>query len=157
MMSGYRNKTFCQGIIGSLCLLLSFGSGTVVHANLKENDEAVVGVPPPPSPSITWDDEQFEPDVPGWEKRIFSEPLSQYNFSTSKFRSKNRPGISLKSPGKLPGIEFGVEMHSLEALQTVVPPERLPKALNFQQHQPLLLSPSNISPDYNGGFLRFTW
>lgn len=145
-------------MILSLILLLSWVGSSKAEANLKVGDESMHGAPVPPAP-LTWDHDLNLPESPGWEQRFFDKPLSQYkyNFQKSKFRSQNGPGLLLKSPGKLPGIEFGVEMHSLGALQSVVPPERLPKTLNFQQEQPLLLSPSNISPDYNGGFLRFTW
>ncbi len=126
---------------------------------LPVKNESTAGAPVPPGPPAppgekrTWNLQKSS----AWEKRFFNEPLSQYNFSKSQFRPPSGTGLSLKSPGRLPGIELGVEMHSLGALQTVVPPERLPKSLNAQQDQPLLLSPSNISPDYNGGFLRFTW
>ena len=48
-------------------------------------------------------------------------------------------------------------MHSLQAIQSVVPAESLPKGFDSKQDQPLLLSPSINAPDYNGGFLRFTW
>ena len=93
----------------------------------------------------------------GWEKRLLGENYSQYNFKKSRFQSQNRHSLHLKSPGKLPGIELGVEMHSLQALQSVVPSENLPKGMNLKQEQPLLLPPSINAPDYNGGFLRFTW
>jgi hypothetical protein len=93
----------------------------------------------------------------GWEKRLLGETYSQYSFKKSRFQSQNSPSFHLKSPGKLPGIELGVEMHSLQALQSVVPSENLPKGMNLKQEQPLLLPPSINAPDYNGGFLRFTW
>ena len=126
---------------------------------LPDKNESIAGAPVPPAPLTpsgekrTWNLQKS----PGWEQRFFTEPLSQHNFSKSQFRSQSGTGLSLKSPGRLPGIELGVEMHNLGALQTVVPPERLPKSLTAQENQPLLLSPSSISPDYNGGFLRFTW
>ena len=93
----------------------------------------------------------------GWEKRLLGEPYSQYNFQKNRFQSQNSSRLHLKSPGKLPGIELGVEMHSLQALQSVVPSENLPKGMDLKQEQPLLLPPSINAPDYNGGFLRFTW
>ncbi|MDR4495653.1 MAG: hypothetical protein R3B74_14815 [Nitrospirales bacterium] len=126
------------------------------QAGLTVKDESIAGAPvSPTSPSgnRAWNFQKS----PDWEKRFFDKPLSPYNFSKNPIRLPNVSGIPLKSPGKLPGIEFGVEMHSLEALQSVIPPDQLPKSLNAQQNQPLLLPPSNISPDYNGGFLRFTW
>ncbi|MEX0828826.1 MAG: hypothetical protein WD032_01140 [Nitrospirales bacterium] len=121
-----------------------------------DGDESLIGAPLPPPPVRSgqlWDGSKRGE----WENRLFDTPLSHYNFSQSRERSSSGSGISLKSPGKLPGIEFGVEMHSFQALQSVVPPEILSKSLNREQNQPLLLSPSNISPDYNGGFFRFTW
>lgn len=126
------------------------------QANLSIGDESMHGAPDSHIP-LTWDHDLDLPESPGWEQRFFGKPLSQYHVPKSKFRSASGPGFSLKAPGKLPGIEFNVEMHSLGALQSVVPPERMPKGLNSQQEQPLLLPPSNISPDYNAGFLRFTW
>lgn len=94
----------------------------------------------------------------GWEKRLLGETFSQNHFQKSQFQSQNRPLLHLKSPGKLPGIEFGIEMHSIQAFQSVVPSENLPKGLDLKREQPLLLLPPSINaPDYNGGFLRFTW
>jgi hypothetical protein len=140
-------------MILSVILLVGGGVSSNAEANLTVGDESMHGAPTP----LIWDTDLDLPESPGWEKRFFDKPLAQYNFQKSKFRSQNGPGLLLKSPGKLPGIEFGVEMHSLGALQSVVPLERLPKTWNSQQEQPLLLPPSNISPDYNGGFFRFTW
>jgi hypothetical protein len=91
----------------------------------------------------------------GWEKRLLGETFSQNHFQ--KNQSQNSSLFHLKSPGKLPGIEFGFEMHSIQAFQSVVPSENLPKALELKREQPLLLPPSINAPDYNGGFLRFTW
>lgn len=93
----------------------------------------------------------------GWEKRLLGETFSQYHFQKSRFQSQNSPLLHLKSPGKLPGIELGVEMHSIQAFQSVVPSENLPKGLDLKREQPLLLPPSISAPEYNGGFLRFTW
>jgi hypothetical protein len=123
---------------------------------LPLNDESIAGAPPPASP-VKEDRIGNLPKGSGWEKRIFDKPYAPYNFPKSQFRSPNGSGIPLKSPGILPGIEFGVEMHSFQALQSVVPPESLSGPFSFQQNQPLLLPPSNISPDYNAGFLRFNW
>ena len=142
--------------IVSVILLVVWVASSNAEASLTVGDESMLGAPTSPI-SLPW---THGPDVSEssvWEKRFFDKPLPQYNFQKSKFRLQNGSGLLLKSPGKLPGIEFGVEMHSLGALQSVVPPERLPKALNAQQETPLLLPPSNISPDYNGGFFRFIW
>ena len=93
----------------------------------------------------------------GWEKRFFGEKLFQHSSQNGLWQSQDGARLRLKSPGKLPGIELGVEMHSLQAFQTVIPQENLPKGVDLKQEQPLLLPPSINAPDYNGGFLRFTW
>lgn len=145
----------------TLSIILSAGEGWSSSGEgvLSVKEGPIVGAPSPPDPSTPSEESRVWnlQKSPGWEQRFFDKPLSPYKFSKSPIRLPNASGIPLKSPGKLPGIEFGVEMHSLEAIQSVVPSERLPKSLSAQQDQPLLLSPSNISPDYNGGFLRFTW
>ncbi len=92
-----------------------------------------------------------------WENRLLGEILFKPNPQQGLFQKQHNSLFHLKSPGKLPGIEFGVEMHSLQAIQSVVPAESLPKGFDPKQDQPLLLSPSINAPDYNGGFLRFTW
>ena len=96
-------------------------------------------------------------DGNGGERNFLGERLFQRNPERNAFQSDNGPRLHLKSPGKLPGIELGFEMHSFQALQSVIPPENLPEGLDFKQEQPLLLPPSLNAPDYNGGFLRFTW
>ena len=94
----------------------------------------------------------------GAEQKVLGERLFQRNLQSGVLQqSGNGPRLQLKSPGKLPGIELGVEMHSLQAFQSIIPPESLPSGLDFKQEQPLLLPPSTNAPDYNGGFLRFTW
>lgn len=93
----------------------------------------------------------------GSEKRFFGETFSADNFQNGLFQSQGNPLLRLKSPGKLPGIEFGIELHSLQAFQSVVPSESLPQGLDLKPEQPLLLPPSLNIPDYNGGFIRFTW
>ncbi len=93
----------------------------------------------------------------GWEKRLLGETFSQNTFQKNQFQSQNSSLLHLKSPGKLPGIELGVEMHSIQAFQAIVPSENLPKGLDLKQDKPLLLPPSISGPDYNGGFIRFTW
>lgn len=97
-------------------------------------------------------------DGEGAEQKVLGEKLFQRNLQSGVLQqSGNGPRLQLKSPGKLPGIELGVEMHSLQAFQSIIPPESLPPGLDFKQEQPLLLPPSINAPDYNGGFLRFTW
>lgn len=93
----------------------------------------------------------------GWENRFGGEKLFQHSPQNNLWQSRDGAHLQLKSPGKLPGIELGVEMHSLQAFQTVIPPENLPNGVDLKQEQPLLLPPSINAPDYNGGFLRFTW
>ncbi|MDT3779897.1 hypothetical protein PJI16_20260 [Nitrospira sp. MA-1] len=93
----------------------------------------------------------------GWEKRLLGETYSQNTFQNNRFQSQNSSLLHLKSPGKLPGIELGVEMHSIKAFESIIPSENLPKGLDPKQDKPLLLPPSISSPDYNGGFIRFTW
>ncbi len=120
------------------------------------DEESIAGAP---APSTRLKDDRIW-DTPrglGWKHRFFDKPLVTLNFRQRQFRLPNASGIPLKAPGTFPGIEFGVEMNSFQALQQVVPPERLSKSLNSKQNYPLLLSPSLDSPDYNGGFLRFTW
>ncbi len=120
------------------------------------DEESIAGAPAPSTPpkeDRIWD----TPRGLGWENRFFDKPLSQYIFSKNKMSIRNSSRFPIKSPGRLPGIEFGVEVNSFQALQSVVPPESLSKSLNSEQDQPLLLSPSLVTPDYNGGFLRFTW
>jgi hypothetical protein len=92
-----------------------------------------------------------------WERRLFSVPLPQQTIPKHDLQWKNGPNFSLKDPGVLPGIQFGVEMHSFQALQSVIPEETLPKGIQPNQDRPLLVPPSINAPDYNGGFLRFTW
>ena len=126
------------------------------EAVVTTNDKSIADAPAPLSP-VTENPVWNVPKGSGWEKRIFDKPLSPYNFPKNQFRLPKNSGIPLKSPGMLPGIEFGVEMHSFQALQSIVPPESLSKSFSFQQNQPVLLAPSNISSDYNAGFLRFIW
>ena len=97
------------------------------------------------------------PDVQKWEMKNFGESLFKDTPRQNRFQWKSGPNLRLKTPGLLPGIELGVEMHSFQALQSVVPAENLPKGMDPKHEQPLLLPPSPNSPDYNGGFLRFTW
>jgi hypothetical protein len=142
--------------LAAITLNPGVGWSSTPESILPLNDESIAGAPPPPPPvqeDRIWD----LPQGAGWEKRFFDKPYAPYNFPKSQFQSPNGSGIPLKSPGLLPGIEFGVEMHSFQALQSIVPPESLSKSFSSEQNQPLLLPPSNISSDYNAGFLRFTW
>ena len=150
------SRIYNGSLLLGIFLIGGMGGPPQVEANVKQGEEVIVGVPAPPD-SLSREHSPNGSDIPVWEKRFFGEPLSRYSFSKSDYGSQKGARLSLKSPGKLPGIELGVEMHSLGALQTVVPPERLPKALHLQEDKPILLSPSTLSPDYNGGFLRFTW
>lgn len=152
-------------VIGLFVLVLALGTmilnaGAAWSATpepvLPRNDEAIIGAPNPPTPERDVRDWNG-PTGTGWENRFFDTPLAPYNFPKKQSLLPNGSGIPLKSPGRLPGIEFGVEMHSFQALQSVVPPENLSKSFSSEQKQPLLLPPSNISPDYNAGFLRFIW
>lgn len=103
---------------------------------------------------------ELSANLPGSDQgreMFLSERLFPRNPGKSVLPSENPTRLQLKSPGKLPGIELGVEMHSLQAFQSVIPPESLPQGLHFKPEQPLLPRPSINAPDYNGGFLRFTW
>ena len=154
-----RNRlTIVPSVLLMLAIMLNSGGAWASSANrlLAEGDESKVSAalfPPPAKEGLTWHD----PKGAGWEKRFFTTPLSYDNSSKNQIRSFNNSRIPLKAPGLLPGIAFDIEMHSFQALQSVVPPERWSKSFNGSQDQPLLVSPSNISPDYNGGFLRFIW
>jgi hypothetical protein len=125
----------------------------VVSPTSDESINEALTFPTPVREDRVWD----LPKGAGWEKRFFDKPLSSYNLPKGQFGAPKGSGIPLKSPGILPGIEFRVEMHSFQALQSIVPPESLSNSFGSEQNQPLLLPPSNISPDYNAGFLRFSW
>jgi len=148
-------------------VVLALTFSTIVHLSPLGNvnseaalnaDEVLTGGDPAPEGNPPAESSLGLRSTPGWEKRLLGEPISNpNNFQEGLSQSQNSSFLHLKSPGKLPGIEFGVEMHSLQALQSVVPPESLPKGLDLKQEQPLLLPPSINAPDYNAGFLRFTW
>ncbi len=140
------------GILLQTNLAWSSTSGTLSIVD----EESIAGAPAPSTPlkeNRRWD----APKGLRWEHRFFDKPLAALNFRQNQFRLPSASGIPLKTPGTFPGIELGVEMHSFQALQSVVPQESFSKLPNDQQSQPLLLSPTIDSPDYNGGFLRFTW
>jgi len=110
-----------------------------------------------PLPNLTEKNPVRLRDPIKWEERLFDVPHLQQAPTPFDLQWKQGPNLSLKDPGKLPGIELGVEMHSFQALQSVIPEERLPEEMLNNSSQPLLLPPSVNAPDYNGGFLRFTW
>jgi|GEM_PF-6428963 len=136
------------------CVLQGAMGYSPVEAALKVQE--VLTVEERPSQDVRGNSPNFH-DSHGGENKFLNERLFQRNPRRSVLQSENGPHLQLKSPGKLPGIELGVEMHSLQAFQSVIPAENLPQGLDFKQEQPLLLRPSVNAPDYNGGFLRFTW
>lgn len=155
-MKNYYVMTHCLMLLGGMLLNAGLAWPSTAETIVPVDEESIAGAPAPPSPlkeDRIWD----TPKELGGEYRFFDKPFSAYNFPKSKFRLPDGSVIPIKSPGRFPGIEFGVEMNSFRALQQVVPPERLSKSLNSEQNQPRLLSPTTHSPDYNGGFLRFTW
>ncbi len=123
---------------------------------LPVDEESIAGAPAPSTP-LKKDRIWKIPRVLGWEHRFFDKPLAVLNFRKNQFRLPSASEIPLKAPGMFPGIEIGLEMHSFQALQSVVPPEGLAIPLSSKPNQPLFLSPFQNSPDYNAGFLRFTW
>jgi hypothetical protein len=127
-----------------------------VEASLREQE--VLTVEEPPSQDVRGEGNSLNfPDSHGGENKFLSERLFPRNPKRNAFQLENAMRLQLKSPGKLPGIELGVATHSLQAFQSVIPPENLPEGWDFKQEQPLLLRPSVNDPDYNGGFLKFTW
>ncbi len=155
-MKNHYVMAHCLMLLGGMLLNAELAWPSTAETIAPVDEESIAGAPAPPTPlkeDRIWD----TPKGVGWENRFFDKPLSAYNFQRSKFRLPDGSVIPIKSPGRFPGIEFGVEMNSFQALQQVVPPERLSKALHSDQNQPRLLSPTTHSPDYNGGFLRFTW
>jgi hypothetical protein len=111
-----------------------------------------------PMPDLTKKSTARLGDPHRWEKRLFDVPLLQQAPPKYDFQWKHGPNFSLKDPGMLPGIQLGVEMHSFQALETVIPEGSLPKEIPVNRDRlPLVLPPSVNGPDYNGGFLRFTW
>jgi len=146
-----------------LISLISLGCvlhGTMDYASVEAalKGQEVLSVEEPPSQDVRGTGNSLNfPDSHEEANKYLSERLFPRTPKRSAFQLENATRFQLKSPGKLPGIEFGVEMHSLQAFQTVIPPENLPQGWDFKQEQPLLLRPSVNDPDYNGGFLKFTW
>lgn len=111
-----------------------------------------------PMPDLTEKSTARLPESHQREKQLFDVPLLQETPPKYDFQWKHGPNFSLKDPGMFPGIQFGVEMHSIQALETVIPEGSLPKEVPVNRDRlPLVLPPSVTGPDYNGGFLRFTW
>jgi hypothetical protein len=158
-MPTLKRKTVLPAIVMFLACLLQGGlEQSSVEAALKVNEVLTVKA----YPSQDGSGQNNYPILPandgeGSGKKVLGEKLFQHNPQTDVLKPENATRLQLKSPGKLPGIELGVEMHSLQAFQSVVPSENLPRGWDFKQEQPLLLPPSLNAPDYNGGFLRFTW
>ncbi len=153
-----KKRVVLASVISLACLFQGGMEHSPAEAALKANEVLTVEE----YPSQDGSGQKNYPDLPESdgersEKNILGKKLIQHNPEGGVLQSKNGPRLQLKSPGKLPGIELGVEMHSLQAFQSVIPPENLPKGWDFKQEQPLMLPPSINAPDYNGGFLRFTW
>jgi len=138
------------------CLLQGSLNDTSLEAALQAREVLTVEAKPLQQSRV----EKHYPNLQehdGWQKRFFGENLFQHRPQAVLRQSQDGASLQLKTPGKLPGIELGIEMHSLQAFQTVIPEEKLPKGVDLKQNRPLLLPPSINAPDYNGGFLRFTW
>ena len=152
-------KDFSNTILLTLLLLFLSGIG------IPSNGEAMLvagkvagGKEFGPMPDLKEKSTARLRDSRRWEKRLFDVPLIQEAPPKYDFQWKHGPNFSLKDPGKLPGIQLGVEMHSFQALETVIPEGTLPKEIPVNRDRlPLVLPPSINGPDYNGGFLRFTW
>lgn len=110
-----------------------------------------------PMPDLTKESSARLHDPPKWEKRLFDVPLLEQTPPKYDLQWKHGPNFSLKDPGMLPGIELGVEMHSFQALGTVIPEGSFPNEIHVNRDRLLMRPPSINVPDYNGGFLRFTW
>ena len=156
-LSTLNKKRMLLIILISLgCVLQVTMDYVPVQAALKVPEVLTVEEPPAQGVRGKEHSSNFS-DNNGEESKLLSEKLLQRVPERSAYQLENATRLQLKSPGKLPGIELGVEMHSLQAFQSVIPPETLPQGWDFKQEQPVLLPPSINAPDYNGGFLRFTW
>lgn len=159
MWTGKRHSTsyiILTSVIFIFFLLLGPLGELPGEADFKTNEVLTAGDHVPEdltteSPLESWKSEIFENQVFG------DSSLKPYPHQGLFQKQQPNSLLHLKSPGKLPGIEFGIEMHSLQAFQSVVPQEVLPKGFDHKPEHPLLLPPSINAPDYNGGFLRFTW
>jgi hypothetical protein len=159
MLKTTRKKYSTTALIPMIFFMLLLPL-TGVHSEAKamlSAEATLVSVDVGPQADIRGEKTLDLPDVQGEERKKFSESLLYKSPEKKTLQWKSGPNLRLKTPGLLPGIELGVEMHSFQALQSVVPSENLPEGLDLKKEQPLLLPPSPNSPDYNGGFLRFTW
>lgn len=158
-MSPETRTDFSNTILFTLMLMFLSGLGIPSNAEAMLVAGKVAGGKEfGPTPDLTEKSTTRLRDSHGWEKRLFDVPLIQQAPPKYDFQWKHGPNFSLKDPGKLPGIQLGVEMHSFQALETVIPEGTLPKEIPVNRDRlPLVLPPSINGPDYNGGFLRFTW
>lgn len=158
-MSPETRTDFSNTILFTLMLMFLSGLGIPSNAEAMLVAGKVAGGKEfGPTPDLTEKSTTRLRDSHGWEKRLFDVPLIQQAPPKYDFQWKHGPNFSLKDPGKLPGIQLGVEMHSFQALETVIPEGSLPEDLHVNRDRlPLLTPPSINGPDYNGGFLRFTW
>jgi hypothetical protein len=160
MNSAARTNILNPILLLSILLLLSWSSlgiSSKAEAMLVASN-VVGGKEFGPMPDLTEKSTARLPDSHKWEKKLFDVPLLQETPPKYDFQWKHGPNFSLKDPGVLPGIQLGVEMHSFQALETVIPEGSLPKEIPVNRDRlPLVRPPSVNGPDYNGGFLRFTW
>ena len=158
-MSPETRTDFSNTILFTLMLMFLSGLGIPSNAEAMLAAGKVAGGKEfGPTPDLTEKSATRLRDSHRWEKRLFDVPLIQQAPPKYDFQWKHGPNFSLKDPGKLPGIQLGVEMHSFQALETVIPEGTLPKEIPVNRDRlPLVLPPSINGPDYNGGFLRFTW
>lgn len=146
---------FHISLLGSFMFFIPLVSSEAL-ATLLAEELVTTNDPEPAGPQIAESHLDLEA-IDNWESRFSGDSLFNPRLKENSFHIQNHPRVRLKRPGRLPGIEFGVELHSLQAFQSVVPSEGLAKGLDLKEEQPLLLPPSINAPDYNGGFLRFTW
>ncbi len=157
MLAGKRSSTSLV-ILTSISLLILCPIGTLKGEAALKAHEVLTADDHAPKDNLTTESHLEPWKFQIFENQVLGEPSLKPNTHQRLFQKQEHNSLlHLKSPGKLPGIEFGFEMHSLQALQSVVPLENLPKGLDHKHEQPLLLPPSINAPDYNGGFLRFTW
>ncbi len=135
----------------------SEGCDAPAHTEAAQTSEVVTVTPPMPDQDNGAGNKSVDlRSHQGWTTHPYVERLFQRDASAGDVGSTG-PSLHLKARGMLPGMELGLELHSLQAFQSVLPAEHVPKLLQGPQEQPLLLPPSVNVPDYNGGFLRFTW
>ena len=113
------------------CLLQGALNDTSLEAAIQAREDLTVEAKPPQQLK----EEKHYPNLrvsDGWENRFLGEKLFQHSPQNNLRQSRDGAHLQLKSPGKLPGIELGLEMHSLQAFQTVIPAENLPKGVGPQ-------------------------